>query len=211
MNLKKIEDRIKKLMEKEDRKDVEFRYIIAMSEVGDVGKYISHDSKLNPNARPHGSKDDEILAYGQAFIQLMALAHLRDVSVKEAFEKGMQNWESADWKKVAEKSIEKILGKPACVGSAKGLAYVVNEYNKIENFKEGQILVAEFTKPDIMLYAKKASAIVTDHGSTVCHAAVVAREYNIPCVVGTGNATKSIKHGQLIFVDAEKGEVKILE
>ena len=110
-----------------------------------------------------------------------------------------------------EKNIEKIVGKTACIGVAKGIAYVVNEYNKIENIKEGEILVAEFTKPDIMLYAKKAAAIVTDHGSTVCHAAIIAREYNIPCVVGTGNATKSIKHGQLILVDAEKGEVQILK
>ena len=211
MNLKKIEDKIKKLMEKEDRKDVEFRYIIALSEVGDVGKYISHDPELNPNARPHGSKEDETLAYGQAFIQMIALAYLRKVSIKEAFEKGMQNWEGADWKKVEEKNIEKIVGKTACTGIAKGLAYVVNEYNKIEGIEEGQILVTEFAKPDIMLYAKKASAIVTDHGGTVCHAAIVAREYNIPCIVGTGNATKAIKHGQQVLVDAEKGEVKILD
>ena len=211
MNLKKIEEKVKKLMENEDRKDVEFRYIIAMSEVGDVGKYISHDSKLNPNARPHGSKEDETMAYGQAFIQLIALAYLRDVSVKEAFEKGIQNWEGADWKKVKEKNIEKIVGKSACTGVAKGIAYVVNEYNKIEDIKEGEILVSEFARPDIMLYAKKAAAIITDHGSTVCHAAIVAREYNIPCIVGAGNATKSIKHGQLILVDAEKGEVQILK
>ena len=96
-------------MAKEDRKDVEFRHIIAVTEVGDIGKYITHDPKLNPNARPHGTKDDEVLAYGQAFVQLAALAYLREISFKEAFDKGTQNWIDMDWKKSPNKLLKRRL------------------------------------------------------------------------------------------------------
>ena len=58
---------------------------------------------------------------------------------------------------------------------------------------------------------KKTSAIITDEGGITCHAAIISREFNIPCVVGTHTATQSLKDGDEVEVDADAGVVKILK
>jgi len=78
----------------------------------------------------------------------------------------------------------------------------------IKEMKKGDILVTQMTRPNIILACEKASAIVTDEGGLTSHAAVIARELNIPCVVSTKTATKILKDGDLIEVYAEKGIVK---
>ncbi|MFH1638646.1 MAG: PEP-utilizing enzyme [Candidatus Woesearchaeota archaeon] len=208
LSLTRIEELVKSLMEKEDRKDVEFRHIIAVSEVGDVGKYITHDPVLNPNARPHGTKEDEVLAYGQAFVQLAALAYLRKIPIKEAFEKGLQNWIDADWrKKKTQKNLGTVLkGIPASPGLVTGEAEVVKG-RSTKNISENRILVVEYATPEFSDLVNKSIACISDHGGATCHLANIAREYGIPCVVGTGDATKRIKPGDLITVDGTKGEV----
>ncbi len=207
MEFENIEKLIAELMAKEDRKDVEFRHIIAVTEVGDIGKYITHDLKLNPNARPHGTKDDEVLAYGQAFVQLAALAYLRGISFKEAFDKGMQNWIDADWKKAAKQAPEKktLKGLAASPGYASGIAEVVTSLSDVK--KTGSILVVRYATPEFAAVLKDYFGCVSDHGGKTCHLANIAREMNLPCVVGTGNATELIKTGQVISLDGDKGEV----
>ena len=64
------------------------------------------------------------------------------------------------------------------------------------------------TRPEMVVAMKKATAIVTDEGGVTCHAAVVSRELNIPCIIGTRNATKFLKDGDKVEVDANKGIVK---
>lgn len=80
----------------------------------------------------------------------------------------------------------------------------------IDAMNQGDILVAETTSPELILACHKASAIVTNQGGLMSHAAIVSREMGIPCVVGTGNATKILKDGDLIEVDGESGEVRLL-
>ena len=143
MKLEEIIGRVGKLMDKEDRTDAEFRYILSLTEFGDVGKYITHDPALNPNARAHGSKQDELLAYGQTLVMLFGLMHLREIDAEKAFELGLSNWEDADWRKV-ESSGEGVEGLIACRGRAEGRAYVVNYDHPIEQVKVGDILVAHF-------------------------------------------------------------------
>lgn len=209
MEIKTIEERIEKLMENEDRKDPEFRCLITLTELGDLGKYLTHDPKLNPGARPHGTKEDEILSYGQAIIQLVALTQLRDINLEEAITKGLKNWEEADWRRKETKYEEKITGMTACYGMVTGKAYVVSKETRLQEIKERSIIVTMFAKPEIVIYLDKALAVVTDHGGITCHMANIAREKNIICVVGTGNATEKIKHGEMITVDATKqtGEI----
>lgn len=209
MDFRNIEELVARLMEKEDRKDVEFRHIIAVTEVGDIGKYITHDPKLNPNARPHGTKADEVLAYGQAFVQLAALAHLRGISLEEAFEKGMQNWVDADWRrKNAGRPLEKALkGIAASPGYFSGIAEVVTGITEIK--KTGSILVVKYATPDYAAFLQHYSACVSDHGGKTCHLANIAREMNLPCVVGTGNATELIRTGMVISVDGCEGKVSL--
>jgi pyruvate,water dikinase len=73
--------------------------------------------------------------------------------------------------------------------------------------RKGEVLVAPMTAPDWAPAMRRAAAIVTDSGGMTCHAAIVARELGIPCVVGTGSATKELRTGQIVEVDADAGVV----
>lgn len=65
------------------------------------------------------------------------------------------------------------------------------------------------TLPSLMLAVEKAAAIVTDEGGMLCHAAIVSRELNIPCVIGTGDATRRLRNGDFVKVDADAGSVTV--
>jgi len=86
-----------------------------------------------------------------------------------------------------------------------GKAHIINSVRDIENFNKGEVLVTEMTDPDWEPIMKSAAAIVTNRGGKTCHAAIVARELGIPCVVGTGNGTEKVKNGQKITVSCAEG------
>ncbi|HCU70489.1 MAG TPA: hypothetical protein DIC35_01895 [Candidatus Moranbacteria bacterium] len=112
-----------------------------------------------------------------------------------------------------------IKGVVASKGFAKGRAIIfpdnVTSFSDLrkamDRMEKGDVLVAETTSPEIMPACSKAAAIVTNQGGLMSHAAIVSRELNIPCIVGTENATTILKDGDLVEVDAEKGVVRILE
>jgi pyruvate,water dikinase len=79
-----------------------------------------------------------------------------------------------------------------------------------EQVLAGEILVAPFTDPGWTPYFVTAAAVVMDQGGLLSHGSIVAREYGIPAVVNVGPATKIIKTGQTIQVDADQGVVRIL-
>ncbi|MFA6099944.1 MAG: PEP-utilizing enzyme [Patescibacteria group bacterium] len=79
------------------------------------------------------------------------------------------------------------------------------------NMTQGDVLVASMTRPEMLPAMKKASAIVTDEGGVTCHAAIVSRELNIPCVIGTKIATTMIKDGDRVEVNATQGIVRIIK
>ncbi|MDD5173141.1 MAG: phosphoenolpyruvate synthase [Patescibacteria group bacterium] len=107
-----------------------------------------------------------------------------------------------------KKSKPKVLISGVAVGSkiAQGEANVIENVKDISKFKPGQVLVTEMTDPDWVPIMKMSSAIITDAGGRTCHAAIVSRELGIPCIVGTGNATKNIKQNQKITVSCAEGE-----
>lgn len=78
----------------------------------------------------------------------------------------------------------------------------------INKMKKGNILVAQSTTPELMVLCNKAAAIVTDQGGMLSHAAIVSRELDIPCIIGTINATRIFKDGDYVEVDTERGTVK---
>lgn len=102
-----------------------------------------------------------------------------------------------------------VRGIVAQPGRVKGLVKIIRTAKDIMNFPAGRILVAQMTSPDYIVAIKKAKAIVTDDGGLTCHAAIVARELKIPCIVGTRNATRRLKDGFAVAVDADQGVVKI--
>jgi pyruvate,water dikinase len=98
-------------------------------------------------------------------------------------------------------------GSPAGPGIGSGPVKIVVDAAKIDEVKKGDVLVAEMTTPDFVPAMKRAAGIVTDRGGRTCHAAIVSRELGIPCVVGTGEATKKLKPNQVVTVDGSKGNV----
>lgn len=104
-----------------------------------------------------------------------------------------------------------IRGQVAFTGKIAGKVHIVKNAMQMLDIKSGEILVSPMTTPDFLPAMKKAAAIVTDEGGITCHAAIVSRELKIPCVIGTKTATKVLKDGDLVEVDADKGIVKILK
>ena len=102
---------------------------------------------------------------------------------------------------------ELLIGLPASPGVAAGLAEIIIHPSEIGMLKQGEVLVAEMTTPDFVPAMKRAAAIVTDRGGRTCHAAIVSRELGVPCIVGTGNATKVLKRKQEVTVDGFQGKV----
>ncbi|MFH0970732.1 MAG: PEP-utilizing enzyme [Candidatus Diapherotrites archaeon] len=99
-------------------------------------------------------------------------------------------------------------GYPASPGFAKGKAKIVKDRSQLGKVEKGDILVARLTTPDFVEAMRIAGAVVTDIGGITSHAAIVSREFRIPCVVGTESATVSFKDGDIIEVDATKGIVR---
>jgi pyruvate,water dikinase len=100
--------------------------------------------------------------------------------------------------------LEGIIGN---MGKTEGIAKVIEKESDLDEFKEGQILVSKHTTPLYVIAFGKAKAIVTDIGGLTAHAAILARELGIPCVVGTEKATQVIKTGDKVLVDANEGKI----
>jgi len=86
-----------------------------------------------------------------------------------------------------------------------GKVHIISDVSKINQFKKGEVLVTKMTDPDWVPIMRLASAIVTDEGGKTAHAAIVSRELGIPAIVGTQEATKVLKNGQMVTVDCTQG------
>ncbi|GEM_PF-941518 len=103
---------------------------------------------------------------------------------------------------------KEIKGNIASRGFAKGRVKVLKDASEGYKMEKGDILVTTMTTPDFLPYMEKAAAVITDEGGVTCHAAIVSREFGIPCIVGTDNATEVLKDGDLVEVDAINGKIK---
>jgi phosphoenolpyruvate synthase/pyruvate phosphate dikinase len=113
-----------------------------------------------------------------------------------------------------------IYGKVAYCGIVRGYVKILNpDYTKfdeirlaIDDMRHGDVLVAQSTSPEIMPAIKKAAAIITNQGGILSHAAIIARECKIPCIIGTNkDVTQALKDGDLVEVDADHGVVRIIK
>lgn len=100
-----------------------------------------------------------------------------------------------------------LTGTIAMKGRVEGSVYLINNPAEMTEIKKGIILVAPFTTPILAPIISSAVGIITDIGGLTGHAAIISREFGIPCIVGTKNATKILSDGQKVFLDADKGEV----
>jgi pyruvate, water dikinase len=98
-------------------------------------------------------------------------------------------------------------GLPAAPGTASGKVRVLLAPEDGNRLLDGEILVAPMTNPDWLPTIRRAAGLVTDTGGMTCHAAIVARELGVPCVVGTRTATSDLRDGMVITVDGTRGNV----
>ncbi len=120
----------------------------------------------------------------------------------------LDTWLAAE--DAGDKSAE-IRGFAASSGVAEGPARVVRSVEEISRLQPGDILVCQVTNPTWAPIFQKIAGAVSDIGGSMSHAAIVAREYGLPAVVGTGSATSRIRDGQRIRVDGGRGVVTILQ
>lgn len=102
---------------------------------------------------------------------------------------------------------EEVKGVGVSKGSAKGRVRVVLDPAR-STLQQGEILVTSMTRPEFVPLMRKAAAIVTDEGGITSHAAIISREMKKPCIIGTKIATKVLKDGDMVEVDADKGIVR---
>ncbi len=100
-----------------------------------------------------------------------------------------------------------LTGEPASPGTASGVVVIIKDIKEIDRAQKGQILVTTMTTPDFVPAMKKVNGIITDKGGQTSHAAIVSRELGVPCVVGTKDATKDLKEGDIVTLNGTTGQV----
>ncbi|MGM7666478.1 PEP-utilizing enzyme [Microbacterium sp. A93] len=125
---------------------------------------------------------------------------------------GITTEQVESWLDAGEEGSEGVLkGMAASPGIVEGVARVIMDADDLSQIQQDEILVAPVTAPSWGPIFGKIKATVTDIGGMMSHAAIVCREYALPAVTGTGSASTTIKTGQLLRVDGNKGTVLILD
>lgn len=211
--LLELQDELKKHAQ-DGRSDALFRHAIAIEQISGLTRHLTHDRALNPTSRPHGTRQGEINDAGHAIVQLMTYAILRDINIQEAINSALNNLRDRDFMIRLPKHADRISGLVTCLGSGVVIGEAWVCHGEMIWPPEGvtsrypRILVAVHPSADVRL--KLFAGIVTDHGGMACHAAIVSREANIPCISGCGNATQKIQTGDKIRLDTIDGTVTFL-
>ena len=108
-------------------------------------------------------------------------------------------------------AVSELRGSCASPGNASGIVKICRGEKEIGKVEEGDILVACMTQPEFLPAMKKAAAIITDEGGLTCHAAILSRELGIPCIIGTKIATRVLKDGDIVEVNANHGVVTVIK
>lgn len=124
---------------------------------------------------------------------------------------GKESQKLIDFFKEEINEINEFKGNIACKGKVRGKAKLIFDKKDFEKVKDGDILVTSMTTPEMIPAMKKAIAFVTDEGGVTCHAAIISREMNKPCIIGTKIATRALKDNNEIEVDANMGIIKVLK
>ena len=102
--------------------------------------------------------------------------------------------------------LDSVTGDPVVKGLVEGPVRVVMDASDLPKVNEGDVLVAPMTNPDFTAVFGKIAGIITDEGGVLCHAAIVAREYKLPCIISTRVSTKVFRDGDFVILDATSGK-----
>lgn len=106
---------------------------------------------------------------------------------------------------------ELLKGSVACAGRVQAKVKIITKVSDIDKLQKGEILVTKMTTPELVRAMERASGIITDEGGITCHASIIAREYAMPCLVGTGTATALLKDGMEVELDCIHGTCRIIK
>ena len=123
---------------------------------------------------------------------------------------GVTNESVQEWLSSDDDTADVLTGYAASPGVAEGFARVLLRIDQLAELEDGEILVAPVTSPSWTPVFHRIAGAVLDTGGIMCHAAIVAREYGLPAIVGTGTGTRRIKTGDRVRIDAGTGVVTIL-
>lgn len=153
---------------------------------------------------------------GEINADFLPVTHNKKGFIKTSKEYDVTRNALMDYFKIHEKKPRRLLaGYSASTGIVAGTVKIIQvKQNQdidrqllIEKIRPGDILVTEMTRPNYLLAVRRAGGIITNLGGNLSHAAIVAREFNIPCVTGTQNATTVLSDGQKVILDAYSGSV----
>ena len=178
------------------RLDISYEELVSMK-LEEIGKSLKKRKSIVPRAElAERYRDHVFVAAGSK--TYVFIGKEKD-ALKQAFSKD----------KVQK--VSKLTGSVAYKGGVvRGAVRVVSHADEIDSFHEGEILVTAMTNPSFVPAMRKAAAIVTNDGGLLCHAAIVSPELKKPCIIGTKIATKVLKDGDVVEVDAKEGVVRIL-
>ncbi len=162
------------------------------------------------------------ISYNEAINYLQSDEEINEIELKKRKEHFLITSEGIIFEKVNEYlnrrgfdltelifgKFSEIKGRSAFKGKVKGTVKIINSKDEFAKFHQGDILVTSMTTPDFIQLIKKSAAFVTDEGGVTCHAAIAARELQKPCIIGTKIATKALKDGDVVEVDADNGIVR---
>lgn len=194
---------------KDGRSDALFRLAIALDQFGSLTRHLTHDTQLNPVSRPHGSKASEASDAGHAIVQLLTYCALRDIDLQSAVNTALDNLRDKDFiRRDNEVSGDISIGKTIVPGILRANALVIEDLGALMNpdtpFSAlGKYILVTNHPTSHAHILRKFAGIVTNHGGVSCHAAIIAREYHVPCIVGTGDATKKFQTGDVVEMNAE--------
>jgi len=149
---------------------------------------------------------DEVKERQKQFLIISKNGDTRLISKKKEIESIIK-------KEIGEEALKITIleGDAAFPGTVEGRVKIIKSIKEIDRLEKGDILVTSMTTPDMTIDMSKVIAIITDEGGITSHAAIVSKELKIPCIIRTGNATKVLKDGNLVRVDATKGIVEKIE
>jgi phosphohistidine swiveling domain-containing protein len=112
---------------------------------------------------------------------------------------------------IADQTIKILRGQIASLGKTTGKVVIANtSHDALEKMEKNDILVAPYTTVEYFSAMRNASAIITETGGIITHAAIISRELNIPCIIGVENVTQILKDGQTVTVNADEGTIELI-
>lgn len=152
---------------------------------------------------------------GELHLDGIPITHDKKSFLKSSDEYRALEAQMREYFKPFERKPKRILsGYAASAGRVRGTVKLIRTtalhtdiQQVLENVKHGDIIVTEMTRPQYLLAIRRSAGIITDLGGNLCHAAIVSREFNIPCVVGTQNATSILVDGMKVILDGNEGYI----